>query len=248
MLRQFETLLLAPTRVQLLDRLRETVHLLGFESFIYGDSAPGRPRQPQQRFDAIDLTQGQLLSDYPDSWYARYVEAGYVEVDPLIHLCSRSMIPVVWHRQPKPADRRTGIFFDEARQHGITTGMTCSVIGGNGSMSLLSLTLERDRERDRRVVERNASHGHMLMSYLHESVRRLDAQAAPPAPAIRLTAREREILTWVSVGKTSWEIARILALAERTVVFHVDNAMKKLDTSTRSQAVARAFTLGLITP
>jgi DNA-binding CsgD family transcriptional regulator len=32
------------------------------------------------------------------------------------------------------------------------------------------------------------------------------------------------------------------------VVFHVDNAMKKLDTSTRSQAVAKAFTLGLITP
>jgi DNA-binding CsgD family transcriptional regulator len=248
MLRQFETLLLAPTRTQLLERLRQTVHLLGFESFVYGDSAPGRPRQPQQHFDTIDLTQGQLLSGYPASWHARYLEAGYAEVDPLIQLCSRSMIPIVWHRQPGPADRRTGIFFDEARQHGITTGMTCSVLSGNSGISLLSLTLERDRERDRRVVERNASHGCMLMSYLHESVRRLDAQAAPPAPAIRLTARELEILTWVSVGKTSWEIARILALAERTVVFHVDNAMKKLGTSTRSQAVARAFTLGLITP
>jgi LuxR family quorum-sensing transcriptional regulator LasR len=248
MLRQFETLLLAPTRTQLLDNLRQTVHSLGFESFIYGDSVPGRTRRPQQGFDATDLRQGQLLSDYPPSWYARYVEAGYVEVDPLIRLCSRSMIPIVWHRQPTPADQRTGLFFDEARQHGITSGMTCSVIGGNGSVSLLSLTLARDRERDRRLVERNASHGYMLMSYLHESVRRLDALAAPAAPAIRLTAREREVLTWVSAGKTSWEIARILALAERTVIFHVDNAMKKLDTSTRSQAVAKAFTLGLITP
>lgn len=126
--------------------------------------------------------------------------------------------------------------------------MTCSIAGNNGALSLLSLTLERDRERDRRVVERHTSQGYLLMSYLHESVRRLDEQTLPVKPAILLTAREKEVLTWVSIGKTSWEIAHILALAERTVVFHVDNAMKKLDTRTRSQAVAKAFALGLINP
>lgn len=247
MLRHFETLLLAPSRDRLLHQLRHTVHSLGFESFIYGGSAPGRPRRPRQRFDATDLAAGQMLSDYSDQWTARYIEAGYVDVDPLIHLCSQSMLPVIWHRQAPPSDQRTGRFFDEARQHGLAAGMTCSIVGDKG-VSLLSLTLERDRERDRRLVERQVSHGHMLMSYLHESVRRLEGQPDPALLAIRLTAREREVLTWVSVGKTSWEIARILAVAERTVIFHVDNAMKKLDTSTRTQAVAKAFSLGLITP
>ncbi|XYJ10279.1 autoinducer binding domain-containing protein [Telluria sp. B2] len=247
-LRHFETLLLAPTRAHLLDSVRQLAYSFGFESFVYGDSAPGRSRQPQQSFDATDLVSGQLLTAYPESWTRRYIEAGYVDVDPLIALCSRSPLPQLWHRLALPGDSRTGAFFDEARQHGIAAGMTCSLIGSNGALSLLSLTLERNRERDRRVVERHVSQGHMLISYLHESVRRLDAQGtAAPAP-VRLTAREKEVLTWVSAGKTSWEIARILALAERTVVFHVDNAMKKLDTSTRTQAVAKAFSLGLIAP
>lgn len=251
MLRQFETLLLATTKEQLLDNLRRTVHGLGFESFVYGGSPAGRVRGEAQTFDATDFSAGNILSDYPLAWTSHYIAAGYLEVDPLIAQCSRSMVPAIWHRQAWPQDARTADFFDEARQHGIGSGMTCSVIGGGGVLGLLSLTRERTRQRDLRVVEQQAAQGHMLMSYLHESMRRLDAQAQPAAvspPAVRLTAREKEVLTWVGAGKTSWEIARILALAERTVIFHVDNAMKKLDTRTRSQAVAKAFALGLIAP
>jgi len=252
MLRQFETLLLATTKEQLLDNLRRTVHGLGFESFVYGGSPAGRVRDAGQGFDATDFAAGNILSDYPLAWTSHYIAAGYLEVDPLIAQCSRSMVPAIWHRQAWPRDKRTTGFFDEARQHGIGSGMTCSVIGGGGVLGLLSLTRERTRQRDLRMVEQQAAQGYMLMSYLHESVRRLDAQAQPAAapaqPPVRLTTREKEVLTWVGAGKTSWEIARILALAERTVIFHVDNAMKKLDTRTRSQAVARAFALGLIDP
>lgn len=251
MLRQFESLLLATSKEQLLEQLRRVVHGLGFESFVYGGSAAGRVRAEQQCFDATDFAVGNILSDYPVAWTTHYMATGYLEVDPLIALCSRSMIPAIWHRQSWPQDARTAGFFDEARQHGIGSGMTCSVIGSGGVLGLLSLTRERTRQRDLRVVEQQAAQGYMLMSYLHESLRRLDTQAQPTAPAcppVRLTAREKEVLTWVGAGKTSWEIARILALAERTVIFHVDNAMRKLDTRTRSQAVARAFALGLIEP
>lgn len=55
-----------------------------------------------------------------------------------------------------------------------------------------------------------------------------------------LTSREREVLTWVGRGKTSGEIAAILGLSERTVNFHCDQAMKRLDVTNRAQAVARA--------
>ena len=61
-----------------------------------------------------------------------------------------------------------------------------------------------------------------------------------------LTLREKECLTWAAAGKSSWDIANIVALSERTVNFHIGNVIKKLDVSSRSQAVARALAVGLI--
>jgi LuxR family quorum sensing-dependent transcriptional regulator len=54
----------------------------------------------------------------------------------------------------------------------------------------------------------------------------------------RLTDREREILAWVSEGKTAWEIGFILSLSQRTVEWHVSQACKKLGATNRLQAIA----------
>jgi len=61
-----------------------------------------------------------------------------------------------------------------------------------------------------------------------------------------LTGRERECLIWAAQGKTSWETARILDVAEVTVNFHLKNVVKKLGVANRVQAVAQAVTDGLI--
>ena len=63
-----------------------------------------------------------------------------------------------------------------------------------------------------------------------------------------LTQRESECLTWVSAGKTSWEIGHIMDISERTVNFHIGNATSKLDCATRRHAAVKALTLGLIRP
>lgn len=61
-----------------------------------------------------------------------------------------------------------------------------------------------------------------------------------------LSKRETECLTWVASGKTAWEIAQILAISESTVIFHIENAKKKLSAVTISHAVALAVALKLI--
>jgi DNA-binding CsgD family transcriptional regulator len=66
------------------------------------------------------------------------------------------------------------------------------------------------------------------------------------ASVMRLTVREKDVLTWVARGKTSAEIAIILGLSERTINFHCDKAMKRLDVINRTQAVAKAIAEGLI--
>ncbi|MHB8882870.1 MAG: helix-turn-helix domain-containing protein [Thermodesulfovibrionales bacterium] len=55
-----------------------------------------------------------------------------------------------------------------------------------------------------------------------------------------LSRREQEVLSWLHEGKTSWDIAMILNITERTVNYHVGNIMQKLDVSSRVHAVSEA--------
>lgn len=68
----------------------------------------------------------------------------------------------------------------------------------------------------------------------------LESMPTPSYPS--LTARERETLSFVAEGKTDWEIAIILGLAEPTVRFHIDNARRKFGAVNRVHAVARFLT------
>ncbi len=61
-----------------------------------------------------------------------------------------------------------------------------------------------------------------------------------------LTAREREVLTWAALGKSSWEIGRILNIAKRTVDEHTQIATRKLGAANKTQAVALALLKHLI--
>lgn len=61
-----------------------------------------------------------------------------------------------------------------------------------------------------------------------------------------LSARETEVLAWISRGKSTGDIALLLGITESTVKFHVKSIMRKLDVVTRSQAVAVALQLGLL--
>ena len=58
--------------------------------------------------------------------------------------------------------------------------------------------------------------------------------------AFALTPREVEVLTWVALGKSAWEIGEILNIAKRTVDEHAQTAVRKLGAVNRTHAVAIA--------
>ncbi len=62
----------------------------------------------------------------------------------------------------------------------------------------------------------------------------------------RVTARERQVLRLVAVGKTNRAIADELFLSEKTVDRHVSNILAKLDVPSRSAATAYAYTHDLV--
>jgi DNA-binding CsgD family transcriptional regulator len=60
--------------------------------------------------------------------------------------------------------------------------------------------------------------------------------ALPASAGAALSAREREVLEWMSQGKTNAEIATILGISLHTVKRHVEKILQKLDVPNRSAA------------
>lgn len=95
-------------------------------------------------------------------------------------------------------------------------------------------------DEQRRVLE-------ILVPHMHAALLRiLYKMEAVERRGEALTAREKEVLTWVSKGKTSSEIAVILGISSNTVKNQIQSILCKLRVNTRAQAVAKAITKGLV--
>jgi len=87
----------------------------------------------------------------------------------------------------------------------------------------------------------------LLAEIINTRLARVERAGEAP-PALKLTDREIEALTWSARGKTSSEIAQIIGLTKATVDAHLDSARAKLGAVTRVEAVVKAATQGLIEP
>jgi DNA-binding NarL/FixJ family response regulator len=82
---------------------------------------------------------------------------------------------------------------------------------------------------------------------LSEPIGRPDVAQVPAARAAGLTDRELEILSALGEGRSNKEIAKLLWLAEQTVKFHLTNIYRKLNVTSRTEAVHWAYSHGLLT-
>jgi DNA-binding CsgD family transcriptional regulator/tetratricopeptide (TPR) repeat protein len=84
----------------------------------------------------------------------------------------------------------------------------------------------------------------------------IEASAHDEAPAagddeatrLGLTAREREVLGLVALGRTNRQIADELFISENTAGVHVSRILGKLEVGSRTEAAAIAHRLGLVEP
>jgi len=66
------------------------------------------------------------------------------------------------------------------------------------------------------------------------------------AGGFSLTPRELEVVALMREGFTNQEIGRLLGISTHTAKAHVAGVLDKLNASDRTQAVAKAFDLGLL--
>jgi two-component system, NarL family, response regulator LiaR len=61
-----------------------------------------------------------------------------------------------------------------------------------------------------------------------------------------LTDRELQVLSLVAAGRRNREIAEALRVSVKTIEFHLSNILGKLNAQSRTEAVVRAWQVGML--
>ena len=211
---------------------------MGFDAFIYALRIPSQ----------FSESRVVVINGYPDAWLERYWEQDYSLADPVVGFCSQHTLPVLWHELNLQKKSPSAKVMLEAGDFGLKAGVSMPVHSPQGEMGILSFTLNNSNQKSNRAITQEAlPYVQLLASHVHEAVRRV-LELVDPDGREPLTIREQECLRWAADGKTSWEISQLLGISERTVNFHLNNSMIKMDVCNRQHAIARAILQGLINP
>jgi LuxR family quorum-sensing transcriptional regulator LasR len=188
-----------------------------------------------------------VQSNYSSSWRERYDADRLHYVDPTVTHCLNSSLPIVWEAETFTGPRQRA-FYEEACAYGIRSGVTFPIHGPHGEFGVVSFA--SDALPDKNELGRQMPALALIRDYAFESSLKFinTGSAGNEAEKPRLTRRELEVLRWVMVGKSSWEISKITSCSEATVNFHIANVRQKFGVSTRQQALVKAIRMGILTP
>lgn len=182
-----------------------------------------------------------LLNGWPRKWADLYESRGYYSVDPVAAHCRRSIDPFEWSEAPYDPEHapKAAEVMRMAEDFGMRRGYLVPIVRSTGFHACVTMAGERP---DFDPLAKRAIHLVSMMA--HGRINLLHGEAR--VGERRLTSREREIMTWVAAGKSSWDIAKILGITERTVNATVGHASRKLDAVNRTQAAVNAILSGEI--
>lgn len=212
--------------------IEKAAKALGFEQCAYGLRAPIPMSNPRVV----------MLNNYPKGWQERYSQAGYLQTDPTVQHCRKSQAPLIWSDQVF-ADAKE--FWADAQSFGLKVGWAQSSLDAYGGGGMLTLCRSSE-PLSKAELEDKQMKMHWLANVAHTAMARAITRAMRGDDHRPLTPKETDILKWCADGKTSSEIAEIMAISVNTVNFHIKNATSKLRSANKTAAVVRAAMLGLL--
>ncbi|MCR6502049.1 LuxR family transcriptional regulator [Shinella sp. CPCC 101442] len=183
-----------------------------------------------------------LLADWPEQWADIYFHNGFLFHDPTIRRVLNASPTFSWSELSKAPDvvRNERLVMDRAKDFHLGNGCTVPLVALDGRKVGFSFAgAEIDDAPDAKGV--------MTLIATFAFGRAIELQTNAARASAHLTPREREVIAWISAGKTDWEISKILGVSEAAIAKHIFNVRMKLGAMNRAHAVAEAFRAGLIT-
>jgi DNA-binding CsgD family transcriptional regulator len=184
-------------------------------------------------------------------WPLRYCDAGYARVDPRVTLSSCRLTPVIWDAADVAQDKAlTRRFLADAACQLTRSGFAVSFRHASDWRVVVAFDSAVSPLDDERCGSIVGLMGNLMLiaAQLHERVfrPRRDALADGWREAGNLTHREQQCLRMAANGLTSADIGDKLGIAERTVNFHINNVLRKMDALNRPEAIAKALARGVL--
>jgi LuxR family transcriptional regulator, quorum-sensing system regulator BjaR1 len=220
------------TTQEITDLFAKQLSECGFSAYLIS----GLPRPD------IEFGQRMLAHGWAPEWSDLYLKEKWAEHDPVARHCFRSVDPFEWSAAPYDREHEplAQVIMDRAADFKMRKGFCVPIHSPDGSSAAVSVG------GDSPVMTSGVKPAiHIMALYAYQRIRTL---LSPPRHARgRLTERERQVLQWVAIGKTSWEIGRIIGTTERTVNAHILAASRKLRANNRTAAAFTALQLHEIT-
>lgn len=185
------------------------------------------------------------MSNYQAQWQMHYLERNFTVVDPVVRLARQYMRPFCWSRtDPAFQDSATRWFFDQAKEFGISSGLTIPIPASYGRFAMLTMVSAESKTAERVKLD-NPVRAITAAALVHVWLAKLVAGDRAAAKPI-LSGRQLACLTWASLGKTTPEIAMLLQISPNTVRYYLVEAKERLGAVNTAHAVRVAVERGLI--
>lgn len=189
-----------------------------------------------------------IVSTFPLEWVLRYHKANYGSIDPLPHILVHSAQIAVRSATPPPADPTHAATMAKVRaaeiQYGIEDFVAVPVQRLDISVGALFVSGPTAVCEGMQAV----AVAHLAPAIYQRALALEDGRSVGGRDKARgnLSRREADCLKWAAAGKTTWEIGAILGISEHTVAVHLRHVNRKLNVSSRAQAVAEAMKRNLL--
>ena len=198
---------------------------------------------PKTERKTFDMNSKDVWFEYDPRWKELYTKNNLHHVDPVMKFAHLTTYAVNWCSLVSQfcRDGTYRDFISKADANGISSGVCLGPRQINGDMQIITFA-RRDKTAFNECELNLATYYGQIMG------RAVNLQRAKedPCDLPKITERAVECLELCALGKTSSEIECILGISRHTVDFHVRNAMKALNTTTRTFAVVRAVQLGIV--
>lgn len=177
-------------------------------------------------------------------FFELFDEIGGAENSLLFEMLRKTILPISWSLDEfrgryHNLGRALPPLFDLFAGHGLTMGLAIPLTTIDGSRHIIRYDGNRKPLSRDEVNELT-----MLSMHAFEAYDRV--RSSQNGYNSMLTAREMEVVRWTAAGKTSAEIGVIMDLSDHTINAYMNNAFKKFNCVNRSQLVAKALRMRMI--
>lgn len=180
------------------------------------------------------LNEAQIISNMPYAWEVEFIKRELHIHSNIVQCAKERITPFFWSSEESNNQDIKYL----SKKFNIKAGITF-IVKIQQITILFSIYFE---ENNKKIMDMFADNKeHILYEVL--SIFEKHYKIEPPC---KFTKREREVANLLKTGKTYGEIALILGICERTVRFHINNILIKLDVTSVKYAIFKAISEGLI--